>query len=60
MALINLAHNHAANMSMTQDIFIIVSALIFYMCEGSSKPIAQLSMQKNYGINIFYYEGHDL
>ncbi len=35
--------------------------LIFYVCEGSSQPIAnQLNMPKNYGINIFDFEGHDL
>jgi len=34
-----------------------VCALIFYMCEGSSQAIKDA---KNYGINIFDYEGHDL
>jgi hypothetical protein len=38
-----------------------VHALIFYVFEGSSQLIAsQLNMQKSYGINIFYYEGHNL
>jgi len=41
--------------------YFIVCALIFYVCEGLSQPIAnQLNMQKYYGINIFDYEGHYL
>jgi len=34
-----------------------IYALIFYLCEGLSQPIAKC---KNYGINIFDYEGHNL
>jgi len=44
-----------------------VHALIFYVCEVSSQVILGArsfidieNMQKNYGINVFDYEGHDL
>ncbi len=42
-------------------LYLSVCALIFYVCEGLSQPIAnRLNMQKNYGIDIFDYEGHNL
>ncbi len=37
-----------------------VRALRFYVCEGSSQPIEPIKHAKNYGIDIFDYEGHDL
>jgi len=41
-----------------------IRALIFYVCEGSSQPIANFLFitkhAKNYGISIFDYEGHNL
>jgi len=37
-----------------------ISALIFYVCEGSSQTIEPIKLAKNYGIDIFDYEGHNL
>jgi len=37
-----------------------ISALIFYVCEESSQPTEPIKHAKNYGIDIFDYEGHDL
>jgi len=37
-----------------------VHALIFNMCEGSSQPNEPIKHAKNYCINIFDYEGHNL
>jgi len=37
-----------------------ILALIFYKCEGSSQPIEPIKHAKNYVIDIFDYEGHDL
>ncbi len=41
-----------------------IRALIFYMCEGSSQPIANsifiTKHAKNYGINNIDYEGHNI
>ncbi len=43
-----------------QAIFYVCTLIYVYVCEGSSQPIAQLNMPKNYGLNIFDYEGHNL
>jgi len=53
-------HNHAANTGRHivftwLRLYFNIDAIIFYVCEGLSQPIAnQLNMQTNYGNNIFW------